>query len=162
MLIATGCTSNGLAPVGQSRKPAPDFSLPTLGGEQIVLSTLKGKVLVLDFWATWCVPCQDGLAHLQSMAMNSGIAQRGLVLIAVNEQENAKTVRPFIEAKRFAFTVVLDADGSTGAAYSVFSLPTTIVVGRDGLVQAVISGWTQDSAQQIEDAVTSALDAPIR
>jgi peroxiredoxin len=162
LFIAAGCASNGLAPVGNVQQPAPDFSLSTLSGDQMALSTLKGKVIVLDFWATWCEPCVQGLPHLQSMAANTDFAQRGLTVLAVNEEEKPDVIRSFIDNKHFTFTVVRDADGAVGRAYSAFSLPTTIVVGRDGLVQAVISGWTPDTAHQIDDAVNHALEAPIR
>jgi thiol-disulfide isomerase/thioredoxin len=162
LVLAAGCASNGLAPVGASRHPAPGFSLPSLDGRQIELSELRGKVIVLDFWATWCTPCLAGLPHLQSMAGNGDMAQRGLVVLAVNEREKRESVRPIIDAAHYTFTVAQDADGSVGQAYLVFTLPTTIVVGRDGLVDAVVSGWTQDTTRQIDDAVTHALDAPIR
>jgi peroxiredoxin len=154
MALFAGCASNGLAPTGQ---PAPGFSLATPAGEQIELAKLKGKVVVLDFWATWCVPCQQSLPHLQKIAADTDLAQRGLVVLAVNEQEKAGTIRPFVDAKHFTFTVVQDSDGSTAQDYSVNALPTTIVIGRDGLIQAVITGWAPDSADRIEQAVNSAL-----
>jgi thiol-disulfide isomerase/thioredoxin len=162
LLLAAGCASNGLAPVGNSRQPVPDLSLPTLDGKQIEISKLKGKVVILDFWATWCTGCLEGLPHLQAMAANADLAQRGLVALAIDEQEKPETIRPMIHGKHFTFTVMLDTDSSAGRACLVFSLPTTIIVGRDGLVDAVFSGWTQDTAQQIDEAVSQALNAPIR
>jgi peroxiredoxin len=160
--LAAGCASTSLAPVGRSRQPAPQFQLTALDGKPIELTTLKGKVVVLDFWATWCEPCVQALPHLQAMAVNVDMAQRGLVVLAVNEEETPEIIRPFIDGNHFTFTVVQDTDGSAARDYSAFSLPTTIVIGRDGLVWAVVSGWTQNSAEQIDDAVKQALDAPIR
>lgn len=153
MILAAGCASNGLAPVGQARRPAPDFSLLTLNGQPIALVNLRGKIAVLDFWATWCASCVQGLGRLQAIAANADLARDGVVVLAVNEGETPQTIRPFIDEKHFTFTVARDSDGSVARAYCVFALPTTFIVGRDGLVQAVFSGWTQDTAEQIDEAL---------
>jgi cytochrome c biogenesis protein CcmG, thiol:disulfide interchange protein DsbE len=155
LMCLEGCASAGLAPDGSSPKPAPDFSLPTTGGKRIVLSSLKGQVVVIDFWATWCDSCPQALAHLQT------IARHGLVPVPVDEQENARDVRAFIDAKQLTLNVALDSDGSTATTFGVISLPTTIVIGRDGLVRAVIRGWNPDTATQIDPAVALALGAPV-
>ncbi len=90
------------------------------------------------------------------------MAQRGLDVLAVNEEEKPAAIEAFLDHGHYSFTVLCDASGSAAQAYGVSALPTTIVVGRDGLLQAVISGWTQDSGHQIDEAVARALDAPIR
>jgi peroxiredoxin len=161
LLCLGGCAPGGLAPVGQSRKPAPDFSLPTTGGQRIVLSSLKGKVVVVDFWATWCDSCPQALAHLQLMAGDPAMARQGLITVPINEQENTKAARAFVDANHFTLDVALDSDGSIATSYGIISLPTTIVIGRDGLVWAVIPGWTQDTPTQIDQALAGALNAPV-
>jgi len=144
------------------QRPAPDFSLPALNGGQIELAKFRGKVVVLDFWATWCTGCLEALPHLQSIASDADMAQRGLVMLAVNEEEKPQIIRPLVDGMHFTLNIARDADGSEGRAYSVFSLPTTIVVGRDGMVKAVINGWVAGTARQIDEAVSRALAAPIR
>ena len=109
---------------------------------------MKGKVVVLDFWATWCPPCREGTPHLQSLAANADIAQRGLEVLAVDEAEQPAAMRPFLDQAHYSFTVVRDADGAAARAFGVSSLPTTLVIGRDGTVQAAINGWTPDAAQK--------------
>jgi thiol-disulfide isomerase/thioredoxin len=161
MVVASGCTTNP-GPFGLLRQTAPGFSLQTLDGRPVSLSGLQGKVVVLDFWATWCPPCREALPHLEALGTNADFVRRGLAVLAIDEQEKPATVRAFLDQARFTFPVVLDADGSIGRAYEVSGLPTTVIIGREGLVQAVISGWTQETAHQIDDAVAHALDAPIR
>ncbi len=119
-------------------------------------------MVVLDFWATWCQPCREGLPHLQALATNADMAQRGLSVLAINEEEKPAAIRAFLDHTHYGFAVGLDADGSIRRAYGVSALPTTIVVGRDGIVGAVISGWTQDTGRQIDEAIARSLDAPIR
>lgn len=117
---------------------------------------------MLDFWATWCPPCREGLPHLEKMATDPELARRGLVVIAVNELEHPGVIRSFVDQNHYTFTVALDADGATGRAFEVSTLPTTIVIGRDGIVQAKVSGWTPETPHQIDEAVTHALEAPTR
>jgi peroxiredoxin len=158
-LIASGCAQRGLGISSLISAPAPDFSLPALDGRQVSLKQLRGKVVVLDFWATWCTPCRQGLPHLQSLAADAELARKGLVVLAINEGEKPATIQPFIDQNHYTFTVVQDVDGSAQRAYDLPELPTTIIIGRDGVIRAVFSEWTQDTAHQIDEAVANALDA---
>jgi len=160
--IVSSCATKSIETSSELPKRAADFSLPTLDGKQVSLGQLGGKVVVLDFWATWCPPCREGLPHLQRLATNSEMAQRGLVVVAMNEEESQKTIRTFVDQNHYSFTVALDSDGLARRAYDVSEFPTTVIIARDGLVKSVISGWTQDTARQIDEAVGSALGAPIR
>lgn len=157
LLMLAGCASTGSSSGAHAGQPAPDFSLKALNGDRVVLSQLKGKVVVLDFWATWCPPCQEALPHFQAMSANADFAQRGLTVLAIDEQEDAGTIQPFIDSRHFTFTVVQDSEASAYRDYALQGLPTTIIIGRDGNVQATITGWTPDTAHQIDDAVNHAL-----
>jgi thiol-disulfide isomerase/thioredoxin len=123
---------------------------------------MAGKVVLLDFSASWCSGCRQGLAHLQSLYDDRSLAAEGLVVLAIDEEENASTVESFFKSTGYPFPVLLDSDRSMGADYRANSLPTSVIVGRDGTVRAVIGGWTQQSAQQISDAIDTALIEPIR
>lgn len=138
-------------------KKAPDFSLKTLDGKQLRLSDQKGKVVVLDLWATWCPPCRKSLPHLQSLSVNKDLAARGLVVWAVNQEETPQTVREFVGTNNYTFTVLMDADGRIGQSYLVQGIPTSVIVGRDGTVSSVFIGFGADSAKSLDDAVNRAL-----
>ena len=139
-----------------SRK-APDFSLNTPDGKALRLSDQKGKVVLLDLWATWCPPCRKSLPHLQSMSVNKDLADKGLVVWAVNQQETPEVVREFVRTNSYSFTVLMDADGKMGQSYLVRGIPTTVIVGRDGTVSSVFIGFGDGSAKQLDDAVEKAL-----
>ncbi len=152
--MLAGCAAGGAPRPGQ---PAPGFSVHLLDGRSVALADLRGKVVLLDFWATWCPPCRQELPHTQSMAADAALARRGLVVVAVDEGEDAGTVRGFLDRNRFTFPAALDVDGSVARDYAVSDLPTTVLIGRDGTVRGVVTGWTEQTAEAIEQAVDHAL-----
>ncbi len=131
--------------------------LAPLGGEKRALASLKGKVVVLDFWATWCPPCRESLPRLQALATDPKKSKQGLVVFAVNEREDAADIRGFLDRNHYSFTVAQDADGSLARAFDVTGLPTTVVIGRDGTIQAAATGFGPATASQIDEAVGKAL-----
>jgi len=157
LALASGCNSNATEPSPLLRQPAPGFSAATLDGGRISLSELKGQVVLLDFWATWCPPCREGLPHLQALAKDADLAKRGLVVLAMNDGETPETLHAFLDRMDHSYKVVLDPDASIAADYKVKAIPTSVIVGRDGVVQDVIIGLAPD---QVRAAVTRALQAP--
>ena len=136
---------------------APDFSLGTLAGGTVRLSDLRGKVVLLDFWATWCAPCRESLPHLQEMGRDKSLADKGLVVLAVNAQEDPAQVAAFVRQKGFTFTVPMDPQATAAAAYHVYGLPATVVVGRDGKVAKIFVSYGPDNPAEIKAAVEKAL-----
>jgi len=125
-----------------------DFELPDLSGKKVSLSSLKGQVVFLNFWATWCPPCRAEMPSMERL--HKRFKDKGLVILAVNLQEEAKTVRKFVAANKLSFPVLLDSDGRIGAIYGARSIPTSYLVSRDGNVLAgTIGGRQWDSKEFI-------------
>lgn len=138
-------------------KPAPDFDLKTLDGKQVKLSDLKGKVTVVDFWATWCPPCRKSLPHIQAVHSNKDLADKGLKVFAVNAREKNDVAQAYLKKNNFSFAVPMDSDGAVMGAYIVNGIPTTVVVGRDGVIKNVFVGFGEGSEKLLDDAITAAL-----
>jgi peroxiredoxin len=134
-------------------KAAPDFALKTVDGQDFKLSDQKGKVVILDFWATWCPPCRKSLPHVQSVSQDKALAAKNVVVWAVNVRESADDVNKFLQDNHYTFKVALDAAGSAGSSYKVTGIPTTVIIGTDGVIKNVFIGFGDDSAKQIDDAI---------
>lgn len=142
-LLASWTLLPQLFPPGRGRigKPAADFSLPILAnGEpdaRLSLSDLTGKVVVLDFWATWCEPCLLQAPILDRLARDH---PEQLVVVGVSVDEDPRRARQFARAKRLSYPIVLDETGEVQAAYGARTLPYVVVVDPQGKVVDVVQG----------------------
>jgi peroxiredoxin len=118
--------------------PIPDFTLPSLGGNPTKVSSLRGKVVLLNFWATWCPPCRAEMPSIQKL----WVSQKGgaFAVMAVSVGEKESTVKAFIAKEKYGFPVYLDAKASVGGLYGADSIPTTYVIDKDGKAIARIVG----------------------
>jgi len=140
----TNATSGSPAPqVGFS---APDFTLPTLDGEEYTLSNLKGNAVLINLWATWCPPCRAEMPAIEKMYRE--YKDDGLIVLAVDMtyQDDASKVAPFIQEYGLTFPVLLDTTGVAGEAYQLRSLPSSYFIDRFGVIQEVVIGGPMSEA----------------
>lgn len=112
--------------------PAVDFSLKDLSGQEQNLGAYAGKVVFLNFWATWCGPCRAEIPSMEELYLELG--NEAFAIIAVNSQEAGTEVAGFVENIGMSFPVLLDTDGRVGAAYSVRAIPTTYIIDPRGYI----------------------------
>jgi peroxiredoxin len=136
--IAAGCLPGRPHPL--ETKAAPDFSAETLDGGAVSLAQHRGQeIVVLDFWAAWCPPCREGLPAVESIAKE--FEGQPVAVYAVNQGEDADTVREFLEESGLDLTVLMDEKTSIGALYGVRGIPQTVIIDKDGQVADVHVGY---------------------
>jgi len=135
-------------------KPAPDVEFALLDGSKQKLADLKGKVVVLDFWATWCGPCVQGLPKVTEVTKK--LADQGVVFVACNLGEDKATIEKFLTKKQLAMTVAL-CDQAMGGKFGVSGIPHTVVIGTDGVVKKVHVGFSPGGEKQLEKDILEVL-----
>jgi peroxiredoxin len=140
--------------VGQ---PAPAFTLEDLDGKKVSIADQKGSVVVLDFWATWCPPCREGMPHLDELYKSK--QADGVKVFAINLREDRDKAKAFLDSKNLSLPVLLDANGEVAKAYLVGGIPQTVVIGKDGVVKHVVVGFGEGSAQALADIVDQVLQS---
>jgi thiol-disulfide isomerase/thioredoxin len=139
-----------------SSKVSPrDFSLSLLEGETKSLGSYKGKVVFLNFWATWCGPCRVEMPSIESLY--NKYSDKGLEILAVNCSEDQATVRSFMKNEGFTFPALLDLDGRVSLNYGVQSIPTTFLIDRDGMIVLRLVGSIDWDTPKIHAALESLL-----
>jgi cytochrome c biogenesis protein CcmG, thiol:disulfide interchange protein DsbE len=125
---------------------APDFTLDSLAGDPITLTDLRGKVVVLNFWASWCPPCRAEMPALNVVYEKH--RDQGLVVLGVNTayQDDEASARTAIRDWGLTFPIVFDRDGASGRQYRVQAMPTTFFIGRDGVIRDIVFGGPMSEA----------------
>jgi peroxiredoxin len=153
MLLATVLTVG--APLGavgaDTAGIAPAFTLSELGGQNASLSQYKGQVVMLNFWATWCGPCQQEMPLLDQMYKKYKPA--GFTLIGVNVDKDAPPVKQLLERKPVSFPVLLDPASQVSKAYHVDEMPSTVLIDRKGNVRFLHRGYKPGDENEYQDRI---------
>jgi cytochrome c biogenesis protein CcmG, thiol:disulfide interchange protein DsbE len=135
----------GLPPIAETRKPAPAFSLPGLHGETVRLSEYRGKVVLVNFWGTWCQPCKEETPALA--AVYRKLRDQGLEIIGVDLRNQERPgsdgdadVRNFTQSYGVTYPIALDVAGETARAFQIYPLPTSFFVDQSGTIRYVRAG----------------------
>jgi cytochrome c biogenesis protein CcmG, thiol:disulfide interchange protein DsbE len=136
-------------------KAAPDFTLPTIDGKEVSLRDYRGKVVFLNFWATWCIPCREEMPALERLHQTYHQSQ-DFAVISIDHKESAEQVKAFFQKHELSFPALLDQSGSVSRDYLVTGMPTTYLIGRDGMLLARGIGgrdWTRAEALNLIKAL---------
>lgn len=152
-LIGTANLSANAAKVGESM---PSFILPTLQQNQSVnLKDFQGKVVYLDFWASWCAPCRTSFPLLNKL--HQKLKAQGFEVVAVNVDENKADGEKFLKEFGVDFTVLRENKGELSDKLGVESMPTSFILNKQGVIQHVHKGFTSDDVDELEQKITALL-----
>lgn len=133
---------------------APAFLLPGISG-QVSLESLRGKTVLVDFWASWCGPCRQSFPWMNDLQKRYG--DKGLVIVAVNLDKDREFANNFLAEVPATFTVAFDPAGKTAESYKVKAMPTTILVSPEGRVLVTHTGFDAKHAPEFEAQIAEAL-----
>jgi thiol-disulfide isomerase/thioredoxin len=136
-------------------QPAPAFKLFALSGQPVSNESLKGSVVILDFWATWCSPCRESLPFFNEL--HRKYAKQGLQIVGMNVDDGGeRQVKSFVEAKRLAYTIAI-APRKLQDDFGVRALPTLYILDRQGVVREQVMGFSEQAGVVIENLVKKLL-----
>jgi cytochrome c biogenesis protein CcmG/thiol:disulfide interchange protein DsbE len=155
LALCLAAAAAGAVGVGEA---APGFSLPTGGGPPIALDNLRGQVVYVDFWASWCGPCRRSFPWMNELQQR--YADRGLAIVAINVDKKRADAERFLQANPAHFSVVYDPEGATALAYDVPGMPSSYLIDRRGRVVDAEPGFRDERKGAREAAIAKLLAAP--
>ncbi len=139
--------------------PAPPFRLMDLQGNSVALADFEGKVVLLNFWATWCGPCKVEMPAME--ALYKGMQAQGLEILAVSvDQQGAVVTRPFQESMGLTFPILHDSDYQVGLTYGARTLPMTYAIDRKGIIRQRVFGARDWNSPEAREAIAELLQEP--
>ncbi len=139
VLLIAGCSAGAEQGV-RIGNPAPDFQLLNLEGQNVSLSNLRGKPVLVNFWASWCPPCRAEMPFIQEIFEDEEWSDKGLVILAINIGERPSTAKRFMASNGLSFPVPLDTSQNVALKYNVSAIPTTLLIDKDGIIKAIKVG----------------------
>lgn len=145
-----------------TRKEAPDFKLEDINGKAFQLSRHKGKIILLNFWATWCMPCREEMPSFEKLWKKLG--PRGLLVVAISVDISRKDIKSFVRKYHISYPILIDNKGEIRKLYEIRVLPTTYIIGRDGKFTGKILGarnWAGKKIERLLREIDSTLFLPL-
>ena len=158
LMLAGGAQAAGFE--ARAATPAPELKASDLTGAPKTLADYRGQVVLLNFWASWCPPCQREMPSMERLRLK--MAGRPLAVVALDSAEATDEVAAFLSKMRLGFPVLLDPDGSNTRRWKVFALPTTFLLDGEGRVRYVLKGpteWDEGEALEVVESLLAELPA---
>jgi thiol-disulfide isomerase/thioredoxin len=159
VLLAGGAQAAGFE--ARAATPAPELKAQDLAGVPKTLADYRGKVVLLNFWASWCPPCLREMPSMERLRVN--MAGRPLEIIALDSAETPEEVSAYLSRMKLGFPILLDPDGSNTRRWKVFALPTTFLLDATGRVRYVLTGpteWDEGEALRVIESLLAELRVP--
>ena len=134
--------------------PAPQFTLPTLEGGKVALNEFRGKLLMLNFWASWCVSCREEMPAMERLYQK--YKDQGFVILGVNIKDEKKSAISFVKELKITFPIAFDPKGEVGLVYGAWGIPTTYLIDANGLALARVVGsadWYSPGARELIEKI---------
>ena len=151
-LLFAACIANSAAAT-EAGDAAPPFALPTAKGDTIALDKLKGKVVYVDFWASWCGPCRRSFPWMNDMQQKYG--SKGFVVVGINVDKKRADADKFLAQNAASFTIAFDEAGTTPSAYAVKSMPSSYLIDARGNVTYVERGFQDEHKAALEQRIAA-------
>ena len=153
-LFLTLAAPSDFAASARDRSVPPDFTLPASSGN-VSLRDFRGKVVLVDFWASWCVPCRQSFLWMSGLV--DRYSEQGLVIVAINLDKKREAADAFLEKFSTPFVVAFDPAGKTAEAFHVEAMPSSFIVSRAGRIIDSHAGFEQAKAHLVEDQIKEEL-----
>jgi peroxiredoxin len=148
VLVAVALTP---AMAGDGKDPAPDFKLPVRSGQSMALSDLKGQVVLINFWASWCGPCRKEMPVLDQLYQR--YKPLGFTLLGVNVEEDSAAAESWLKDTPVSFPILFDRKNSVSKLYDVTAMPSTVLVDRQGHVRYLHFGYNPGTENEYQDQI---------
>jgi peroxiredoxin len=152
LLLAMAAPACAAAPAAAS-EPAPDFTLPSRDGGNMQLSALKGQVVMINFWATWCGPCRQEMPLLEQL--HAKYEPLGFTLLGVNVEPDSATATTWLKGMPVTFPILFDTSNAVAEQFGVMGMPSSVFVDREGRVRYVHRGYKPGDEAQYADMIRS-------
>jgi peroxiredoxin len=151
--IALICVAVGLLGCNLSAiaDEAPDFTLPSNSGENLRLAELRGSVVMLNFWASWCGPCRQEMPLLDAMSQRYSAA--GFVLLGIDVEEDNTDAKKIVKDLKISYPILFDTENKVSKLYSVETMPTTVMVDKKGKIRFINHGYKPGDENKYRDQI---------